>query len=92
MARLTRTALVVSAGSTVVGATLTGLLLASPAGAAQPANRACFGVDLSGYARSDAPHGQLVSGLARKTGIGTLVQLHQAGQLPDAAFPNTCND
>lgn len=92
MAHLTRTALVLCSTSTVVVATMSVVLLASPAGAAEPAHRACFGVDLSGYARLDGPHGQLVSSLAGHTGIGELVQLHQAGQLSDVDFPNTCND
>ncbi|MGH3734987.1 MAG: hypothetical protein ACRDT6_05125 [Micromonosporaceae bacterium] len=92
MTRLTRISRAVSATSTVVGVILSGVLLASPASAAEPANHACFGADLSGYARLDAPHGRLVSSLARNAGIGNLVQLHQAGQLADADFPNTCND
>lgn len=69
------------------------VLSAAPADAAEPANPACLGRDVSTYARADGPHGALVSSLARTgAGLGPLVQTHQAGLLPDAVVPNSCND
>lgn len=85
------TRLAVAASSAALAVAMT-TLFAAPAGAAQPANHACFGVDMSGYARSDDPHGQVVSNLAQGLHLGALVQQHQAGELTDEAFPNTCND
>ena len=88
---LSRASGVVATSSAALAVAIT-LSSAVPAGAAEPANRACFGVDLSGYARSDGAHGKVVSGLARNLHLGALVQQHQAGLLTDEAFPNTCND
>lgn len=88
---LLRTSLVVAASSAALAVAMTTLSVA-PAGAVQPANHACFGVDMSGYARSDDPHGKVVSSLAQSLHLGALVQQHQAGELTDEAFPNTCND
>jgi hypothetical protein len=69
------------------------LATAAPAAAAEPANRACLGRDVSTYARAEGPHGDLISSLARAgSGLGALVQMHQAGLLPDTVVPNTCND
>lgn len=72
-----------------------GLLFASSvsAYAAKPANQACLGHDFSGYAQSGPAFGSFVSGLAKNTGgVGTEVQAHLAGQVPDSVIPNSCND
>lgn len=69
------------------------LAAAAPASAATPANRGCLGEDVSTYARWDGPHGSLVSSLAHANGgMGDLVQIHLAGQLPDSVIENSCND
>jgi hypothetical protein len=69
------------------------LATAAPAAAAEPANRACLGRDVSTYARAEGPHGALISSLAQAgPGLGALVQTHQAGLLPDTVVPNSCND
>ncbi len=76
-----------------VAAAVGGLMAAVPAAAAAPANRACLGHDISTYARADSPHGRLVATLAHTyDGLGTLLQAHQAGLLPDAFVANSCND
>ena len=71
----------------------------SVAGAAQPANHACVGESLSALATTQpfpGAFGGAASGLAQdptgRPGLGDLIQLGQAGQLPDAVVPNTCND
>jgi len=72
-----------------------GLLFASsvPAHAAKPVNQACLGHDFSEYAQSGSALGSFVSGLAKDTGgVGTEVQAHLAGQVPDSVIPNSCND
>jgi hypothetical protein len=67
--------------------------LAHSAGAAEPANQACLGHDLSGYAQEGAAFGGFISGLASTTqGVGTEFQLHQSGSIPDTVIPNSCND
>jgi hypothetical protein len=67
--------------------------LAPTASAAEPANQACLGHDLSGYAQGGAAFGGFISGLATATqGVGTEFQLHQSGGIPDTVIPNTCND
>lgn len=84
---------IITASLTVTGLGFAAALAATPAAAAKPANQACFGHDLSTYARGDGAHGALVSDLAHTYGgLGKLVQLHQAGALPDESFDNTCND
>jgi len=71
----------------------------SVASAAQPANQACVGESLSALATtqpSPGAFGGAASSLAQDPtghpGLGDLIQLGQAGQLPDAVVPNTCND
>ena len=63
--------------------------------AARPAVRACVGHSLSAVASASTQFGQFVSSTARDPtdhpGIGDAVQALQAGQVPDSAFPNTCN-
>jgi hypothetical protein len=69
------------------------LAVAAPATAAQPNNQACLGHDVSGYAAAGSGFGHFVAGIASTTqGIGSEVQAHLAGQVPDEALPNTCND
>jgi hypothetical protein len=79
----------------LLGATALSLLVptGSPAAAAEPANQACLGHDVSGYAQAGSGFGGFVSGLASATqGVGTEFQLHLAGDVPDTTIPNTCND
>ena len=74
-------------------ATLALTLGASPAFAAQPANQACLGHDVAGYAQGGSGFGAFVSGIASGTqGIGAEIQAHLAGDIPDEVLPNTCND
>jgi hypothetical protein len=69
------------------------LALAGPAMAAKPNNQACLGHDVSGYAAGGAAFGHFVAGIASTTtGIGAEVQLHLAGQTPEAMLANSCND
>jgi hypothetical protein len=71
-------------------------LLVAPAGsalAAKPANQACLGADVAGYAQGGSDFGASVSGGASTTqGIGAAVQAHLAGEVPDEVVQNTCND
>ena len=76
---------------------LSGLALAlavgSPVLAGQPASKACLGRTISAAAQAGAAYGQFVAGVARDDrGVGAEVQIVLAGELPDEAFPNTCND
>lgn len=84
----------VTSGLTVTSVGLVTALSAGPAGAVQPAHPACFGVDISSYARGEGPHGALVSTLARNPGmrLGELTALHRSGALPDDMVENSCND
>jgi hypothetical protein len=69
------------------------LALVGPVLAAKPNNQACVGHDVSGYAAGGADFGAFVSGIANSTqGIGTEIQAHMAGQIPDEVLPNSCND
>ncbi len=62
------------------------------ASAATPAKQACFGKDFSGYAQDLAPLGQTLRELGIiEGGLGQEVQAHQAGLVPDAVIPNSCN-
>ena len=76
-------------------------LYASAASAAEPAQQGCLGETFSGYASSVEPplFGQTVVSAARvggplstQPGFGDTVQILQAGDFPEAALPNTCND
>ncbi len=61
--------------------------------AAQPNNQACLGEDVSGYAQALWPLGQTVIKTLAQTGdLGSDVQAHLAGLVPDEVFPNSCND
>lgn len=61
--------------------------------AAMPKNQACLGKDFSGYAKVLQPFGQALVGLGLvEGGLGTEVQAHLAGFVPDSFIPNTCND
>jgi hypothetical protein len=67
--------------------------MAHTAQAAEPANQACLGHDISGYAQGGAQFGGFISGLASTTeGVGSEIQAHQAGAVPDTEIPNSCND
>lgn len=73
----------------------TGLVLvmavAAPALAATPARHACAGRTVSMHAGPG--YGQFVKSIATDDrGVGEEVQLILAGELPDEAFDNTCND
>ena len=70
------------------------LAFAGPALAAKPANHACAGESVSAGAHAIRPYGQVVvAPTARDAGgVGQIVQVILAGDFPDDAFPNTCND
>ena len=76
----------------IVVSALVGMGL-TQASAAQPANRACLGNDVSGYAQDFAPWGQTIKafGIA-EGGAGEDLQAHMAGLIPDEVIPNSCND
>jgi len=68
-------------------------LPAHPALAGPPNNQACLGNDFSGYAQGGSSFGAFVSGIASSTqGVGTEIQAHLAGQVPDSVIPNSCNN
>lgn len=89
-----------------LGGMMTAGLLAGPASAAEPNNQACFGHDASSYARFGSPSGGAVSfeagagwghfhgTLAASEGpsVGAVIQLHEAGLVPDSLLPNSCNN
>ena len=61
--------------------------------AAQPANQACLGEDISGYAQGGSAFGGFISGLASATeGVGDELNAHLAGLVPDEVIPNSCNN
>ncbi|MCD6015113.1 MAG: hypothetical protein K0R88_1197 [Solirubrobacterales bacterium] len=71
----------------------------SVAGAAKPANQGCVGESLSALATnqpSPGAFGAAVVSFAQdpsgRPGLGDTVQAGQAGLIPDAVLPNTCND
>lgn len=70
------------------------LVAAAPVEAEAPGNRACFGKDVSTYARgSGADFGHFMAGMAKSSdGVSDEVAYHKAGLVPDALAPNTCND
>ena len=69
------------------------LALGAPVLAARPASQGCLGDSVSAAAQLGRGYGQLVASVARENGgVGEVVQLLLAGNFPDAAFPNTCND
>ncbi|HUP50873.1 MAG TPA: hypothetical protein VM198_00250 [Longimicrobiales bacterium] len=76
-----------------LGAATVAVVLATPAVAAQPNNQACLGEDIRSYAQGGSMFGTFVSAMASTgNGIGTEIQAHLAGQIPDAQLPNSCND
>jgi hypothetical protein len=87
----------IAAASMVVAAGLIAAV-AAPASAATPVNHGCVGESLSALAINLAPgdFGAAAVGTAQnpsgRPGLGDFVQLGQAGLLPDAVIPNTCND
>ena len=71
------------------------VISAAPAAAAAPNHQACLGTTVSSAAQTIPDYGALVAGVARSgpvLGVGDDVQAILAGQVPDALFPNTCND
>jgi hypothetical protein len=78
-----------AAGAAIVVGSL-GLMM-SPAGAAEPANQACLGESFSDLAGPGFGPG--VVSFAQNPGpFGDGIQAVQAGVVPDAVVPNTCND
>ena len=76
-----------------LGAATVAVVLATPAVAAQPNHQACLGEDIRSYAEGGSAFGSFVSGMAATGGgIGTEIQAHLAGQIPDEVLPNSCND
>ena len=79
------------------GVVLAPMLLAGPAGAAEPVERACLGESFSALAGPEFGPGVVffaqVGGPADTgPGLGDGIQALQAGQVPDQVVPNTCND
>ena len=71
------------------------LLSAMTATTALAAEPACLGESVSAAATAGGrDFGQLVALTATMStqGVGDEVQLIRAGEFPDEAFPNTCND
>ena len=77
-----------------------GVVLASGgvASAAQPANQACLGESLSALATTQPAPGAFGAGVVGfaqapdgQPGLGDGIQALQAGQVPNAVLPNTCN-
>ena len=75
-----------------LGAATIAVALGAPATAAQPNHQACLGHDIRAYAEAGPGFGAFVSGLADDGGVGDEIQAHLAGDIPDAAIPNRCND
>ena len=68
------------------------LAVAGTASAAQAAERGCFGEDVLAAARAFAPFGaNVVASGARQGLLSGHVRAMRAGDIPDEAFPNTCN-
>lgn len=64
-----------------------------PAQAATPNNQACFGTDISGYAHDNPAFPDFLIALAKSVpGVGSIIQMHMAGLVPDSVIPNSCND
>ena len=85
---------------TTISAVVVGLGLVLGLGhayAATAVQRGCVGESVSTNAQAIPRYGQLISSVATNAnglggpGVGTEVQAVQAGQVPDAIFPNTCN-
>jgi len=59
-----------------------------------PRNRACFGQDISSFARGGASDfGQFMAQMATSAnGVSDEVAYHKAGLVPDAVVANGCND
>ena len=67
------------------------VVLAPPAAAAKPNHQACLGHDIRTYAALGSGFGAFVSGLS-DGGVGTEIQAHLAGLVPDEGVTNSCND
>jgi hypothetical protein len=68
------------------------LALAGPTLAAKPNHTACFGSDISGYATTGGGLHYLPPLVQAPGPWGQVIQAHQAGLVPDAVIPNSCND
>ena len=66
-----------------------------PASAANPAVKGCVGKSVSSFSSTIVRSGWLYRDFAQdpasRPGLGDAVQGLQAGAVPDAAFPNSCN-
>ena len=94
----------IKAGLTTVIFSILLTSLASGVFAATPNNQACLGKDVSGYARNGNSEGflQFSSGsgfgttigsvASSSTGVGSDIQNHLAGNVPDAVILNSCNN
>lgn len=82
-------------GAAAVGAATAALVAAvvgaPPATAGQPNHQACLGHDIRTYAEMGVGFGAFVSGVS-DGGVGTEIQAHLAGLVPDEQLPNSCND
>ena len=82
-------------GPTIIAATtaLLSIVALGPAAlAAEPAQQACLGHDIRAFAQAGAGFGGFVSGMATDGGVGDEIRAHLAGNIPDVALPNSCND
>jgi hypothetical protein len=70
------------------------IVTVSAALAATPSSPGCLGESVSSAASGGRDFGQVVALTATIStqGLGDEVQLILAGDFPDDAFPNTCND
>lgn len=75
-----------------LGAATVAVMLATPAAAAQPNDRACLGEDVRSYAQGGPLFGAFVSGVLAVDGAGAEIHAHLAGAVPDEAILNSCND
>jgi hypothetical protein len=90
--------LTVSRGiAATAGIAIVTILSAVPAAAAEPANQACVGESFSAIAGPFFGPGivffaQGGGPVDTRPGLGDGMQLLQAGDVPDQAVPNTCNN
>lgn len=83
--------------SIAIGIAITTCLMVGtvPASAATPAVRGCLGASVSSFSSAFVRSGWLYRDFAQdpgsRPGLGDAVQGVQAGAVPDADFPNTCN-
>lgn len=80
------------AAAAVFSSLVPGMTITQAAFAAEPNNQACLGNDFSGYAEGGSLFGAFIQSLAIFTGLGSEVQAHLGGFVPDTTIPNSCND